>query len=36
MPLVIFKLKEGVTETQLSEMRTLGDAMLGKIPGIVL
>jgi hypothetical protein len=30
---VIFKLKAGVTATQLAEMRVAGEAMLGKIPG---
>lgn len=31
---VIFKLKEGVSEAQLAEMRTAGEAMLGKVPGL--
>jgi hypothetical protein len=31
--IVIFKLKPGVTDAQLAEMRTAGEAMVGQIPG---
>jgi hypothetical protein len=31
---VIFKLKPGVTDAQLAEMRTAGEAMVGQIPGL--
>lgn len=30
---VIFKLKPGVTDAQLAELRTVGEAMVGQIPG---
>ncbi|CAI6100881.1 hypothetical protein V2G26_010451 [Clonostachys chloroleuca] len=32
--IVLFKLKPGVTEAQIAEMRAAGEAMVGVVPGL--